>query len=100
MTDGKQPTINVRASFQKAYDKSQIKKESYIENLKAAKGDDIFKYLLLIDAEQLEGYVNQTRIQADKSFTLSRNGAIAGFMLLCGGIVLGWIFNILGRNGL
>ena len=62
---------------------SSDEKRSYEEKLEAATGDDIFKYILLINISALEGYIAQTRIQAQQSFSLSRIIAIIGFIILC-----------------
>lgn len=75
-------------------------KKDYSEKLEAATGDDVFKYLLLINIAALEGYVAQTRIQAPQSFRFSQNGAIIGFLLLSGGIGLGIYLSVIGKSSL
>ena len=75
-------------------------KRSYTEKLEGAKGDDVFKYVLLIIVSALEGYVAQTRIQAEESFSLSKVIAVAGFVLLVAGIALGFYTSIAGKGKL
>ena len=53
--------------FVEAAKKAQEDKQSYTDKLEGAEGDDIFKYILLINVSALEGYVAQTRIQAEHS---------------------------------
>lgn len=91
---------NIRASIYHAYTKAQQDKKSYTDKLEETEGDDIFKYLLLIDTSALDGYVNQTRLQAEQSFQLSKYVAIVGFVLISIGIVLGIYSSYMGRNGL
>src|SRR4030067_1243850 len=50
---------------------------------------EVFKNLLLAENKALEGYIAQTRAQADDSFQLSKKVAIAGFILIFIGIALG-----------
>src|SRR5678816_522164 len=64
--------------FVKTVEKSRAEKTAYIEKLETAVGDDIFKYILLINVSALEGYVAQTRIQAEQSFSLARMMAWIG----------------------
>lgn len=78
--------------------KSEKNKKTYKEKLETATGDDIFKYLLLIDTSALEGYIAQTRLQAQESFDISKKIAIAGFVLIGFGILLGIISNFIGNN--
>jgi hypothetical protein len=80
--------------------KLQEEKKTYTEKLENARGDDIFKYLLLIDASALESYVVQTRIQAKESFQNSKYIAIAGFALIAIGISLGIASNFVGVSTL
>jgi hypothetical protein len=75
-------------------------KKTYTEKLEMARGDDIFKYLLLINTSALDAYVAQARLQAEQSFALSRRLALAGFVLLAVGIALGVAFNVTGRSSL
>lgn len=67
---------------------AQEDKRTYTEKMESATGDDVFKYVLLINVSSLDVYVTQTRLQADESFRLSRNVALVGFGLLVVGIAL------------
>ena len=44
------------------------REKKYIEKVEGAKGDNVFKYLLLMDSASIEGYIAQTRLQAEQSF--------------------------------
>jgi len=66
----------------KTEEDAKKEKKTYTDKLENATGDDIFKYILLINVSALEGYVAQTRIQAQQSFNLSKIIAIVGFLLL------------------
>jgi len=78
-------------------DRLQREKRDYVAKLEGAKGDDVFKYFLLINASALEGYVAQTRLQAEQSFSLSKRVALAGFVLLAVGIGLGVLTTLFGK---
>ena len=97
--------------FEHSAEKAGRDKETYIGKLEQATGDDVFKYILLINVSALEGYVAQTRIQAEQSFRLSRIVAVLGFIILATGIAFrylpepnrgcksrGGLFGINGRN--
>jgi hypothetical protein len=71
-------------------DVAAAEKRTYRDKLEGAQGDDIFKYLLLINTASLEEYVAQTRLQAEQSFRLSRIVALLGFVLLVVGIAFGF----------
>jgi hypothetical protein len=75
--------------FSETSTKAATEKEGYVEKLEQASGDDVFKYILLINISALEGYVAQTRIQAAQSFRLSQIVAIIGFLILAVGIGIG-----------
>ena len=68
--------------FSKRIETLDREKKNYADKLEGATGDDIFKYILLINISALEGYVAQTRIQAQQSFQLSRIISIVGFVIL------------------
>lgn len=78
----------------------QEAKKSYTEKLEGAQGDDIFKYMLLLNTSALEEYIAQTRLQAEQSFQLSKIVAIMGFGLLVVGIFLGIYFSISDKSNL
>ena len=94
-SDGRKPTFKDR--FWDAVNKEILtdlkraseQKQSYIHLLKEASGEDVFKYLLLINVSALEAYVAQTRIQAQQSFNASKWAAGVGFALIIFGIALG-----------
>jgi hypothetical protein len=75
-------------------EKAQDEKETFTAKLEAATGEDIFKYILLIQVSALDGYVAQTRLQAQHSFRLCRLVALVGFVLLISGIVFGFYTSV------
>lgn len=79
---------------------SSEEKRSYEEKLESSNGDDIFKYILLINISALEGYIAQTRIQAQQSFSLSRSMALLGFFVLCISIGISIYLTISGNTNL
>lgn len=79
---------------------STNEKKTYSEKLESATGDDIFKYILLINISAMEGYVAQTRIQAQQSFNLSKIIALVGFGILSIGIVLSIYLTVTGNGNL
>jgi len=81
-------------------DVAAAEKRTYRDKLENAQGDDIFKYLLLINTAALEEYVAQTRLQAEQSFRLSRIVALLGFILLGVGIVFGFYSTLQGDQSL
>jgi hypothetical protein len=83
--------------FAEAAEKAAQDKKTYAEKLEGAKGDEIFKYILLINVSAMEGYVAQTRIQAEQSFRLSRIVASVGFAILGIGILLAAGLTVVGR---
>lgn len=90
--------VDSSGNFMKQYfsiiNKAQSDKTTYTEKLEDATGDDIFKYLLLINTSALEGYIAQTRIQAEQSFRISKIVAGVGFVLIIVGIIMGFFSNI------
>jgi hypothetical protein len=79
----------VTKTFAAELDRASEQKQSYTRKLEEAAGEDVFKYLLLINVSALEAYVAQTRIQAQQSFNASKWAAGIGFALIITGIVLG-----------
>lgn len=77
---------------------SMNEKKSYSEKLESATGDSVFKYILLINISALEGYIAQTRIQAQQSFKLSKIIALVGFVILSIAILLS-IYSTVKGNG-
>jgi|SRR5882762_4594427 len=86
--------------FRETAEKASKEKETYIEKLEMASGENVFKYVLLINVSALEGYVAQTRIQAEQSFRLSKVVAFTGFMLLGTGIALSIYLSLSGKPSL
>ena len=84
-------------TLRESLDSATKEKKSYTERLENARGDAIYKYLLLINTSALDAYVAQARLQADQSFRLSRRLAIAGFALLSLAIVLSITITALGQ---
>lgn len=80
--------------------KAHKAKINYTHKLEEAQGDDIFKYLLLLNTSALEEYIAQTRLQAEQSFRLSKIVAVLGFGLITVGIMLGIYSNFSGIGSL
>ena len=87
------------ASF-KVLEEARKREKKYIEKVEAAEGEAVFKYLLLMDSASIEGYIAQTRLQAEQSFRLSKYVAVAGFILIAAGISLGIGASLLGTSNL
>jgi hypothetical protein len=92
--------VTLAESVQSALKQSVDAKNSYMDKLEHARGDDIFKYMLLINTAALDTYIAQARLQAEQSFRLSRSMALAGFILLAIGISLGVISTVTGNLSL
>ncbi len=73
-------------SLTDAIERAVSEKHDLASRLESATGDDIYKYVLLINVSSLEGYVAQTRLQAEQSFVLTKNVSIAGFVLIGVGV--------------
>jgi hypothetical protein len=73
---------------------NELPVETYTQKLEGAQGDQVFKYLLLINTAAIDGYVAQTRLQAEQSFRLSRYVAVAGFLLIAVGVGVGIYFEL------
>ena len=89
--------VVVHEYIQSSLSNALSEKRSYTEKLEDAQGDDIFKYLLLINRSALDAYIAQARLQSEQSFTLSRRLALGGFVLLSLSIVLGVVASITGN---
>jgi len=57
-------------------------REKYIAKLGAAQGNDVFKYTLLLNWIDCQGYVTEIQLQAHNSFRWSAGMACIGFCLL------------------
>ena len=79
--------------FSEIVDEASKEKKDYTGKLEVAEGDAAFKYLLLIQVSALEGYVAQTRGQAEQSFQLCKRVAIVGFIIIAAGIIVGIVSN-------
>jgi len=77
---------------------AEKEKQEYTHKLEYAQGEDIFKYLLLINTSALDGYVAQTRLQAQQSFRLCKRVALGGFLLLAIGVTLSIFSTSSGSN--
>lgn len=75
-------------------------KQKYVKVLAETKGEEVFKYLLLLNLITCEGYTTQTQLQAQQSFRLSRLVAVVGFVLMIGGVVAGISSQMLAQNRL
>ena len=93
-------TTSVVKLLTEVSNKASEEKENYIKKLESSTGDDVFKYVLLINIAALEGYIAQTRIQASQSFRLSQIVAIIGFLLLSTGIIIGAYLSINEKTNL
>ena len=83
--------------FVQAAHKAAEDKKTFTDKLEAASGEDVFKYILLINVSELEGYVAQTRAQAEQSFRLAKVVASVGFAILGVGITLAIYLSVIGR---
>ena len=83
--------------FKKTSDQASEAKQNYAEKLETASGDDMFKYVLLINVAALEGYVAQTRIQAAQSFRLCTAVGLMCFLLIAAGVGGGFYLSASGR---
>jgi TRADD-N domain-containing protein len=62
------------------------RKKHYLKIVENAKGDEIFKGLLLVNIAASEEYTDLTRLQAEKSFNWSITVALIGFVLVASSI--------------
>lgn len=93
-------SVKVVESFTNSAKKSYDDKKSYEEKLENANGNDVYKYVLLINVSALEGYVAQARLQAQQSFDLSKVVAVIGFTIISIAIVLSVYLTINGNTSL
>lgn len=94
------PVRLVLEVFKRESQKATEAKQNYADKLEQASGDDVFKYVLLINVASLEGYVAQTRIQAAQSFRLSSAVALVGFLLIAIGVGFGFYLSAMGSRTL
>jgi hypothetical protein len=87
-------------TFKESYQKADTSKRTYEQKLETSEGINIYKYVLLINIAALEGYVAQSRLQAQQSFNLSRIIAITGFIIVGIAIILSVILTLLGNENL
>lgn len=57
-------------------------KQKYIKKAEKAKGNEVFKYLLLLTCIECEGYVTEIQLQAHRSFDYSIRAALFGLILV------------------
>jgi hypothetical protein len=57
-------------------------REKYIAKLGEAQGNDVVKYMLLLNCIDCQGFVTEIQLQAHNSFDWSTRIAVAGFCLL------------------
>src|SRR5215510_14169865 len=81
-------TSSIVQFFVKQAEQASKEKKDYTAKLESAQGDEIFKYLLLINVASLEGYVAQTRIQAEQSFRWSKIVSVIGFIIIAVGVTI------------
>lgn len=79
---------------QKVRDCEELKKK-ILKRIETAKGDEVFKDILLVNILTCDSYDTQTQLQARDSFNVSICIAIAGFILIAVGVVLGMV----GKSG-
>lgn len=86
--------------FSERYQRAEKERQNYLDKVEAATGDDVFKYLLLIDVAALDSYTTQTRLQAEQSFGLSKLVGLLGFCLLTLAIAFGVYSQLFMPRGL
>jgi len=94
------PTLKIIESLTTSARNSYEDKKTYEEKLENASGNDVYKYVLLINVSALEGYVAQARLQAQQSFNLSKIVAIAGFAIITVSIGLSVYLTSIGNQNL
>ena len=94
------PTLKIIENLTATAKKSYEDKKSYEEKLENASGNDVYKYVLLINVSALEGYVAQARLQAQQSFSLSKVVAVAGFIIISIAIGLSVYLTVKGNENL
>lgn len=92
------PSTEVIVSLTNTARDSRQDKKSYEEKLEGAHGNDVYKYVLLINVSALEGYVAQARLQAQQSFSLSKTAAVAGFVLIVVAICLSVLLTVTAKG--
>lgn len=93
-------TLELVQDIKVTREQAQEDKRTYTEKLESAEGAEVFKYLLLIHTAALDGYVAQTRLQAEQSFRLARYIAVMGFALLVVGVAVGIYSGLVEKGGL
>jgi hypothetical protein len=61
---------------------------TFTEKLGAATGDDVIRYLVVLNCIECQGYVTETKIQAHRSFRYLVLFGALGFFALVGGVVM------------
>jgi len=75
-------------------------KRGYLEKLEDAEDAEIFRYLLLAGMAMNEELANQTKYQAEQSFSWSKRVGVVGFVIIVVGVVLAIASPLLGWNSL
>jgi hypothetical protein len=94
------PSDEVTRQFIATVEKNDEKKKSYEDKLEKASGNDVYKYVLLINMSALGSYVAQARLQAQQSFNLSRIVACAGFVIVAVAVVMSVYLGSRGNQSL
>ena len=81
-------------------DELEKEKKNYLCKLETANGDDIFKYILLINISALDEYITLTRLQAEQSFLISKNVALGGCVVMILAIILSICITVGGNTNL
>ncbi|WP_322067333.1 TRADD-N-associated membrane domain-containing protein [Burkholderia ubonensis] len=81
-------TQELTAIASRQVESSSAKKADYAEKLDTAAEKDIFKYFLLINVSALEGYLAQSRLQAQSTFGMCKRVAYAGFGIVVIAVIL------------
>lgn len=75
-------------------------REKIIELAAKASGNEVFKYMLLLNCLECQTYVTEIQLQAHQSFRWSTYAGIAGFILVSMSLMAAFTAHMLGRTGL
>ncbi len=82
------PTTSIQAHLLSKAQKCVEEREEYVARLGDAEGNDVFKYLLLLNCIDCQGYVAEIQLQAHNSFRWSTRIAVAGFSLVTVSVIV------------
>lgn len=88
--------VQLTKAFSAMLQSAKADRRKYAAKLEGATGDDVFKYLFLLNFSELHQYISQTRLQAQQSFVLSVVTSVIGFVLVASGVILGIVSNFVG----